>query len=201
MASAKFRTNLVFAAITALLLLTALTAGYRRLEERRQHPERVRSASPAPPAADASAARLAQLERLAAEDPRDPDALTRIANLHYDLGRFREAAAYYEKSLGLRPGDPNVETDLATCYHYLGEHDRALELLDTLLGRQPGFSQARFNKGIVLLNGKKDVRGAISTWEELLRTDPGYPHKEELRERILQLRQSAGPQPAEGQAS
>ncbi len=43
----------------------------------------------------------------------------------------------------------------------------------------------------MLLNGKKDIRGALSVWEDLLRTDPEYPHREELRERILRLRQSA----------
>lgn len=192
--AANSRLNLVFAALTALLLLTAATAGYFLLEEERLHPERS-AAPPAAPAADAAAvaaaARLEHLEHLAAEEPANPEHVTAIANLHYDLGSFREAAAYYERSLGLRPGDPNVETDLATCYHYLGEHDRALQTLDRILGYRPGFSQAKFNKGIVLLNGKKDIRGALSIWEDLLRTDPEYPHREELRERILRLRRSA----------
>lgn len=192
--AANSRLNLVFAALTALLLLTAATAGDFHLEERRLHPERAAAPAAAPaadPAVVAAAARLEHLERLAAGEPGNPDHVTAIANLHYDLGNFREAAAYYERSLGLRPGDPNVETDLATCYHYLGEHDRALQTLDRILGHRPTFSQARFNKGIVLLNGKRDVQGAISVWEDLLRTDPEYPHREELRGQILRLRQSA----------
>lgn len=195
MSTKKWPLNLIFAAIVVLLALTATITVYKRLNDRTPSPSRIAAPARGPAAEDASATasteQLSRLERLAAEQPDNPDIQTQLANLHYDLGQFEKAAVYYERSLKLRPENPNVETDLATCYHYLGENDRSLGLLDNVLSYQPGFSQAKFNKGIVLINGKKDIQRAISVWEELLNSDPAYPHREELRQRIRNLRESS----------
>jgi tetratricopeptide (TPR) repeat protein len=104
--------------------------------------------------------------------PENPEYHTQIANLYYDGALYEKAAAHYQQSLKIRPQDPSVETDLATCYHYLGLDDKALEILDKVLRYSPDFSQAKFNKGIVLVNGKKNIKSGISVWEELLRSDP-----------------------------
>jgi hypothetical protein len=45
---------------------------------------------------------------------------------------------------------------------------------------------------MVLINGKKDIKGGFSVWEDLLRTDPDFPHREELEQKIRQLKGSAG---------
>jgi len=62
--------------------------------------------------------------------------------------------------------------------------------LDNVLSYDPGFTQAKYNKGIVLIEGKKDVKGGISVWEDLLRSDPGYRQRAELEQRINQLKAS-----------
>jgi cytochrome c-type biogenesis protein CcmH/NrfG len=84
-----------------------------------------------------------------------------------------------------------LETDLATCFHYLGQEDRALQILDNVLRYSPGFTQAKFNKGIVLIEGKKDVKNGVAVWEDLLRSDPNYSQREQLEQRIRQLKESA----------
>jgi tetratricopeptide (TPR) repeat protein len=113
-----------------------------------------------------------------------------LANLYYDNGEYEKAAAAYQESLNLHPQDPGVETDLATCYYNLGQEDKALEILDRVLKYRPGFSQAMFNKGIVLISGKKDIKGGIAIWEELLRLDPVFAQKAELEQKIHQLKAS-----------
>ena len=135
--------------------------------------------------------RLAALEKMSAQDPQNPDHQTQVANLYYDLGQYEKAAEFYERSLKLRPKDPNAETDLAVCLHYIGQSDKALETLDAVLGYSPGFAQAMFNKGVILASAKKDKKGAINIWEELLRSNPNYPQRSELEERIRNLKGSA----------
>jgi cytochrome c-type biogenesis protein CcmH/NrfG len=119
--------------------------------------------------------RLASLEQLAAENPQNPEYRTQIANLYYDLGQFDKAADFYQASLKIRPEDPAVETDLATCY---------------VLKYRPGFPQAMLNKGVVLASGEKDTKGAIRIWEELLRSNPDFPQRTELEQKINQLKAS-----------
>jgi len=125
---------------------------------------------------------------LAGKNPQNPYYPTQIGNTYYDIGQYGKAAVYYERSLAIHPQDPNVETDLANCYHYLGQHDKALETLDKVLKYNPGFSQAIFNKGRVLIDGKKNTKEGIAAWEELLRADPNSPHKAEIEQEINQLK-------------
>ena len=194
MASGKFGVNLIFACVAALLALTAATFYSKSIGTGNRLaavPEPSGGAMPQGSSSGDIAKRLADLEQLAGKDPQNPEYPGQIANIYYDLGQYDKALNFYRRSLTLRPGDPNVETDLATCYHYLGQDDKALETLDKVLEYAPGFSQAMFNKGIVLINGKKNVQGGIKVWEDLLRSNPDFPHKAELEERIGQLKGSA----------
>jgi tetratricopeptide (TPR) repeat protein len=191
----RFTINVIFGCVVAALALTAFTFVYLNSDQRAITPAETRSSpegtmSANNPPIDA-AERLAALEKMSAQDPQNPDLQTQVANLYYDLGQYDKAADFYERSLKLRPKDPNAETDLAVCLHYIGQSDKALETLDAVLGYSPGFVQAMFNKGIILANAKKDTKGAINIWEELLRSNPNYPQRSELEQRIRQLKGSA----------
>jgi tetratricopeptide (TPR) repeat protein len=188
MGSRRFVTNLVFSCVVALLALTAAVFIYAKLK-------------PSPPDQETTGARkqetgdfaekLADLEQLAGKNPQNPDYLTQIGNLYYDSGQYEKAVDFYQRSLNIRPQDPSVETDLATCYHYLGQEDKALEILNKVLKYSPGFSQAMFNKGIVLIYGKKNATDGIAVWEDLLRSDPNFSHKAEIEEKIRHIGESA----------
>ncbi len=133
---------------------------------------------------------LAELEQLSAKDPKNADYRTRIGNIFYDMGRYEKAVDYYNQSLDLKPRDPKVETDLAVCFHYLGQQDMSLKTLDRVLEYKPDFPEAMFNKGIVLITGKKDIMGGIAVWEKLLQLHPDYPRRAELQQSIDQLKAS-----------
>lgn len=133
---------------------------------------------------------VAELSEMTARDPQNPQFQTQIANLYFDTGQYDKASGYYQRSLALRPGDPNVETDLAVCLHYSGQDDKALETLDKVLSYSPNFSQALFNKGVILINAKNDIKAGIRVWEDLLRTDPDFARKAELEQRINKLKES-----------
>jgi tetratricopeptide (TPR) repeat protein len=191
MALSRFSVNLMFGIIAAALGITAGTAIYvssKQPEVQERPADNTRLPEGQPPID--SAGRIAALEQLTAREPQNADYPAQTANLYYDIGKYDKAAEYYQRSLRIRPRDPNVETDLATCFHYLGQDDKALEILNNVLSYNPGFVQAKFNKGIVLVEGKKDIKGGIAVWEDLLRSDPAYSQKAELEQRIQKLKAS-----------
>jgi cytochrome c-type biogenesis protein CcmH/NrfG len=135
-----------------------------------------------------SETQVATLEQAIKADPSNVELRTQLGNAYYDTRQYQKAIDAYAESLRLKPGDPHVETDMATSYHYLGQHDRALQTLDRVLQHTPGFTQALFNKGVVLQLGKNDAVGAAAAWEELLRTNPNFPQKADLEDRIRRLK-------------
>ncbi len=137
-----------------------------------------------------TSSKLASLEQMSRNDPQNAELKTQIGNVYYDMGQYQKAADAYQESLNLRPRDPGVETDLATCYHELGQDNKALAIFDKVLEYQPNHPQALFNKGIVLQSGKKDFKGAVAAWEQLLKTSPNFPQRAELEQKINQLRAS-----------
>jgi cytochrome c-type biogenesis protein CcmH/NrfG len=185
--------NLVFGTAVFLLAAVAAVSMYvnRNLPVIRE----------APGAGDAAQARLPEnhppietasqavaLEQRSRAEPDNADVRIQLGNAYYDMGQYQKASEAYEAALKLSPQNAGVETDLGTCYHELGQHDKALAILDRVLQYQPGFAQALFNKGIILQMGKKDVKGAIAAWEELLQANPNYPQKADVEHRLDQLK-------------
>ena len=194
MAFNKFGVNIAFACIVLALAVTAATSFYINSKQ----PAAQTGAMEAPasgtmpadhPKIDISK-QVAELSERFARDPQNPEYPAQIANLYYDTGQYETAADYYQRSLKLRPGDPNIETDLAVCFHYTGQDDKALETLDSVLSYSPSFSQALFNKGIILIHAKSDTKEGIRVWEELLRKDPDFARKAELEQKINKLKES-----------
>jgi cytochrome c-type biogenesis protein CcmH/NrfG len=193
MAQTNLKTNMAFAII--ILILAATAAVFMYLD--RDLPPIGEAAGPVMPAnaqllenhppVDA-ASKVAALEQMSQNDPQNAQLKVQLGNAYYDSGRYQQAAEAYEQSLKIRPQDPNVETDLATCYHFLGQYDKALGILDRVLQYSPGFAKALFNKGIVLQSGKNDPKGAVATWESLLLSNPNFPQRAELEQRINQLK-------------
>ena len=180
--------NIGFAALVILLATTAILSLKSNEKDYGHNHAAVQSND----SKESTMSAIASLEQLAAEHPEKPEYFTQLGNLYYDNGEYEKAVAHYLESLKLSPEDPHVETDLATCYHYLGRHEEALEILNRVIQYRPDFSQARFNKGVVLVDGLKDRQGAIATWEELLRAIPDYAERVALERRIRELQQTPG---------
>lgn len=194
MSESKRGVNAVFAATVVLLTAAALAGMYAN----RNHPVILESPASQPESPGGqlpdghppveSGAQVAMLEQAINADPSNAELRTQLGNAYYDSRQYQKAIDAYAESLRLKPGDPHVETDMATSHHYLGRHDRALEALDRVLQQSPGFAQALFNKGVVLQAGKNDAAGAAAAWEELLRTNPDFPQKADLEDRIRRLK-------------
>jgi len=114
-------------------------------------------------------------------NPKDFETLRQLGNLYYDGQAFPQAIDYYNKALAIDPKNPDVLTDLGTAYWYGGDADKALADFDKSLAIRPNHPGTMFNVGIVKWQGKKDPKGAVVVWEQLLKTNPDYDQKDQVQ--------------------
>jgi cytochrome c-type biogenesis protein CcmH/NrfG len=124
-------------------------------------------------------------------DPNDYDSLVKLGNLFYDGQQFPNAIQYYERALAIHPENPDVRTDMGTAYWYVGDADKALAAMQTSLKYRPGHPQTLFNLGWVRWQGKADAKGAVDAWQQLLKTNPDYPQKQQVEQYIAKAKEHA----------
>jgi cytochrome c-type biogenesis protein CcmH/NrfG len=115
---------------------------------------------------------IAALEKATQDKPSDGQAWIELGHAYFDTGKAKQAIAAYNKALALLPGDLNVMTDLGVMYHQDNQHQKAISLFDQVLQNNPRHEQARFNKGVVLLTGLNDRKGALAEWKILVQYHP-----------------------------
>jgi tetratricopeptide (TPR) repeat protein len=101
--------------------------------------------------------------------------------LYYDGQAYPQAIEYYNKALEIDPKNPDVITDLGTAYWYTGNPDKAIDEFQKSLSIRPNHPGTLFNMGIVKWQGKKDPNGAVVAWEQLLKSNPDYPQKDQVQ--------------------
>lgn len=157
-------------------------------------PEMQQAAPQQPSAAEAQAA-LAQaagpLMEAVKKDPKDYESLIKLGNLFYDAQQFPNAIQNYERALAIHPENPDVRTDMGTAYWYTGNADKALAAMEASLKYRPGHPQTLFNLGWVRWQGKQDPKGAIDAWQQLLKSNPDYPQKQQVEQYIAKAKEHA----------
>jgi cytochrome c-type biogenesis protein CcmH/NrfG len=133
-------------------------------------------------------ARVTEYKQRLEKNPNDLEALIFLGNANYDITRFDQARTYYERALAIDPTNLRVRTDLATSYYSIGLVDKALDEMRTVLKQEPSHEAALYNLGLVLLNDKKDKKGAIEAWETLLQHHPDSPRASVLRQKLDELK-------------
>ena len=125
-------------------------------------------------------------------NPNDFETLRQVGNLYYDGQAFPQAIEYYSKALAIDPKNPDILTDLGTSYWYTGDADKALAEFDKSLAIRPNHPGTLFNVGIVKWQGKKDPKGAVVVWEQLLKTNPNYDQNQQVQMLIDRAKHGAG---------
>jgi cytochrome c-type biogenesis protein CcmH/NrfG len=119
--------------------------------------------------ADKKAAPL--LEKLK-KDPNNSDLLIQVGNLYKATHQFKDAAGYYDKALQVDPKNVAIRTEMASCLYYQGDADGAISQLQQSLHYDPKDANSLFNLGMIKWQGKKDSKGALAAWQELLKSNP-----------------------------
>ena len=122
-------------------------------------------------------------------DPKNVDLLNKIA-LTYKAGhQFKEAIAYFQKSLDVDPKNVTTRTLMASCMYYTGDVDGALAELNKSLTYDPKHAGTLMNIGIIKWHGKNDVNGAVAAWQTLLKLNPNFPQKDVIEHLITEAKQ------------
>jgi len=121
-------------------------------------------------------------------NPKDVAALVELGNIYFDANQFGQAIPYYTRALNETPHNPDVRTDMGIAYFYSGDADRALKEFDIALKDDPRHTQTLFNVGVVRQQGKKDPKGAIAAWEQLLKIDPNYRDRAKVESLLAEAR-------------
>lgn len=119
--------------------------------------------------ADKQAAPL--LEKLKG-NPNSSALLIQIGAIYHSTHQFREAAAYYGKAVQIDPGNVAARTKLASSLFRSGDVDGAIAQLNQALSYDPKDANALFDLGMIKLQGKKDGKGALAAWQQLLTSNP-----------------------------
>jgi tetratricopeptide (TPR) repeat protein len=106
-------------------------------------------------------------------------------------GRYGEAIAAYQAVLKRDPRNVDAMTHLALIVALGGgpEHaDRALETFDRALAIDPGYLPALLYRGQLLYEVKKDVAGAVRSWEKFVALAPPGEDRDRVAKMIEEAR-------------
>lgn len=167
-------------------------------------PIQQQAAQPQPENAPPSLEKMKQMADKAAapvmeklqSNPKDFDALNEAGKIYRATHQFQLAADYYQKALAINPKNVAVRTDLASCLYYTGDVDGALAQLDKALSYDPKFFGALLNTGIIKMQAKNDVSGAVASWEKILKTD-ATPEQKQMVKGLIARATKKNQQPAD----
>jgi len=111
------------------------------------------------------------LEKLKS-DPTNVDLLKQVGNIYQATHQFKDAASYYDEALKTDPKNVPIRTQLASSLYYNGDVDGAISQLQTALQYDPKDANSLFNLGLIKWQGKRDGKGALVAWRELLKSNP-----------------------------
>lgn len=126
------------------------------------------------------------------DNPKDVDAVVRLANIYHEVSMWDQAIEYYELALQQRPDEPDWITDLGVCQRNAGRYEQALKLFERAQRINPDHWQSLFNMVIVAgfdLERWDVAQGALDSME---RMNPQPPRLGELRQAIADARAKAG---------
>ncbi len=124
-------------------------------------------------------------------DPNNSDLLNQIGTLYKATHQFKEAAGYFQKAIDANPENVAARTDLASCLFYQGDADGAINQLQQSLRYDPKDANSLFNLGMIRLQAKNDPSGAVTAWQQLLKSNPklAADKKAAVEKLIAQARQ------------
>lgn len=128
------------------------------------------------------------LKQAIEKNPKDADALTKLANFYQDAGKFDQAVEFYKRALAVQPADVAARTDMGICLRELGRPDEAIQEFRNSLKTDPKHWQSWLNLGIVSLYDKHDAATAASAFGKVEELNPSFEGLPQLKDAVRQAR-------------
>ena len=100
---------------------------------------------------------LGNYRRMQEREPRNTDALRRIAAVYNAMEMPDKAIASYQQAIALEPGYYLPYSELGALYYYRGKYQEAAEQFRNTIARAPGNFQAYINLGAALSDQGRDA--------------------------------------------
>ena len=163
----------------------------------------------APTGGDAGLSNFSQqaqmMESALKKDPNNVNIMVQLGNLYYDWGqdelnkkgdaappvdKWDRAVGYYEQALALDPSNVNVRVDMANLMRYTGRTDEAIAEYHKAIKQNPQHPQARINLILALGQTKRDYKGAIAEYDDLLKNIPSQKDNTGLKQEVEAFKES-----------
>jgi cytochrome c-type biogenesis protein CcmH/NrfG len=118
--------------------------------------------------------------------------MLQAARASLSAGRYGEAIAAYQAVLKRDPKNVDAMTHLALIVAIGGHADTALETLDRALAIDANYPPALLYRGQVLYEAKKDLPGAIRSWERFVAVVPAGEDRDRVLKMIAEAKTQAG---------
>jgi cytochrome c-type biogenesis protein CcmH/NrfG len=105
-------------------------------------------------------------------DPNNSGLLLQVGNIYRATHQFKDAISYYDKAVQADSKNVAARNEMASCLYYTGDADGALAQLEQSLKDDPKNADALFNLGVIKWDAKRDAKGAVSAWQQLLKSNP-----------------------------
>jgi cytochrome c-type biogenesis protein CcmH/NrfG len=105
-------------------------------------------------------------------DPNNSGLLLQVGNIYKATHQFKDAIRYYDQAVQADSKNVVARNEMASCLYYTGDADGALAQLEQSLKDDPKNADALFNLGVIKRDAKKDAKGAVSAWQQLLKSNP-----------------------------
>ncbi|XP_072257327.1 protein O-mannosyl-transferase TMTC3 [Pyxicephalus adspersus] len=106
------------------------------------------------------------------EEPNDANGYFNLGMLAMDEKKDLEAEKWMRKAIQLQHGFRSALFNLALLYSQTSRELEALPVLDELLRHYPDHIKGLILKGDILMNQKKDIKGAKKCFEKIIEMDP-----------------------------
>ena len=124
------------------------------------------------------------------KNPKDFTLLVQAGEMYYHHGAYADAASFYKRALEVKD-NPAVRNQYASTLFYQGDADGALKQYSLVLDKDSKNEIALFNTGVIRLKSKNDAKGAIESWQTLLKDYPNHPKRAQVQSLIDQAKAKA----------
>ncbi len=135
---------------------------------------------------------LERLRSLGYLQMESPSGERNLAAVHFEAGRYEEAAEAYARLVEEDPEDGSLHASLAGALGALGRYDEAIEHLDRAIALEPLNPEAFHNRAVIH-ERRGDVEAAVEDYRTALRYNPGYEPSRAALERLGRPDSAAAP--------
>lgn len=120
-------------------------------------------------------------------EPNNVSALVSLGDANFMIQRFEKSQEYYERAVKVDPKNINARLSLSNTYIFMQKPDEAIKQLDQIQAVQKDHPESLFNKGLILLQSKRDTAGAKQAWTQLVGAHPDHPLAQEVKAELGRL--------------